>query len=76
MRTFLKVRGERVEEVAGEVVREQPLTVYVNEARFSSCYATPRSSRRRRRYLWMEMVIADVGETAALDVSPVDGRVT
>ena len=34
MRTYLKVRGERVEEIAGEVVREQPLTVYVNGARF------------------------------------------
>jgi FdhD protein len=76
MRTFLKVRGERVEEVAGEVVREQPLTVYVNETRFLTLLCTPEKLEALVvGYLWMEMVIADVGEIRALDVSPVDGRV-
>ena len=34
MRTYLTVRGNRTSEVAAEVVREQPLTVYVDGERF------------------------------------------
>jgi len=76
MRTYLKVRGERVEEVVGEVVREQPLTVYVNGTRFLTLLCTPvKLEALVVGYLWMEMVITDVGEIRALDVSPVDGRV-
>jgi FdhD protein len=76
MRTYLKVRGERVEEIAGEVVREQPLTVYVNGTRFLTLLCTPvKLEALVVGYLWMEMVIADVEEIRALDVSPVDGRV-
>jgi FdhD protein len=76
MRTYLKVRGGRVEEVTGEVVREQPLTVYVNGERFLTMLCTPvKLEALVVGYLWMEMVIADVGEIRALDVSPVDGRV-
>jgi hypothetical protein len=30
MRTFFQVKSGRLDEVKGEVVREQPLTVYVN----------------------------------------------
>jgi FdhD protein len=76
MRTYLKVRGERVEEITGEVVREQPLTVYVNGARFLTLLCTPvKLEALVVGYLWMEMVIHDLSEVVALDVSPVDGRV-
>ena len=34
MRTYLRVRGGQGDEVTGEVVREQPLTVYVNGEKF------------------------------------------
>src|SRR6195256_7103034 len=76
MRTYLKVRGERVEEVTGEGVREQPLTVYVNGTRFLTLLCTPvKLEALVIGYLWMEMVISEVGEIEALEVSPVDGRV-
>src|ERR1700704_1811643 len=76
MRTYLKVRGERVEEVTGEGVREQPLTVYVNGTRFLTLLCTPvKLEALVVGYLWMEMIISDVGEIEALEVSPVDGRV-
>jgi FdhD protein len=76
MRTYLRVKGERVEEISGEVVREQPLTVYVNGARFLTLLCTPvKLEELVVGYLWMEGVIAEVGEIEALDVSPVDGRV-
>jgi FdhD protein len=76
MRTYLKVRGERVEEITGEVVREQPLTLYVNGDRFLTLLCTPvKLEALVVGYLWMEMVIRELGEIEALDVSPVDGRV-
>jgi FdhD protein len=76
MRTYLRVRGERVEEVAGEVVREQPLTVYVDGTRFLTLLCTPvKLEALVIGYLWMEMVITDLAEIRTLDVSPVDGRV-
>jgi FdhD protein len=76
MRTYLRVRGGRAEEITGEVVREQPLTVYVNGTRFLTLLCTPvKLEALVVGYLWMEMVIADVAEVRALDVSPVDGRV-
>ena len=34
MRTYFRVKGGHLEEVKGEVVREQPLTVHVNRERF------------------------------------------
>jgi FdhD protein len=69
------VRGERVEEVTAEVVREQPLTVYVNGTRFLTLLCTPvKLEALVVGYLWMEMVIADPAEIRSLDVSPVDGR--
>jgi FdhD protein len=76
MRTYLRVRGERVEEVAGEIVREQPLTVYVDGTRFLTLLCTPvKLEALVIGYLWMEMVITDLAEIRTLDVSPVDGRV-
>ena len=70
------MRGERVEEVTGEVVREQPLTVYVDGTRFLTLLCTPvKLEALVIGYLWMEMVITDPAEIRTLDVSPVDGRV-
>ena len=75
MRTYLKVRGARVEEVAGEVVREQPLSVFVNGEKFLTLLCSPMMLEALVvGYLWMEKVIADVDEITGLTVSPVDGR--
>src|SRR5438094_616122 len=35
MRTYLRVRGNRADEIVGEVVREQPLTIWVHGAALS-----------------------------------------
>jgi len=75
VRTYLKVRGRRVEETRGEVVREQPLTVYVNGERFLTLLCSPMKIEALVvGYLWMEKVIADLADVTRLDVSPVDGR--
>lgn len=75
MRTYLKVKGERVEEVAGDVVREQPLSVYVNGEKFLTLLCSPMMLEALvAGYLWMEQVIADVTEIAELQISAVDGR--
>ena len=76
MRTYLRVRGEQVEEIVGEIVREQPLTVYVNGERFLTLLCTPvKLEALVIGYLWMEKVIEGLDEIRALDVSAVDGRV-
>jgi len=76
MRTYLRVKGERTEEVSGEVVREQPLTVYVDGERFLTLLCTPvKLEALVIGYLWMEKVIGDLAEIRAVDVSAVDGRV-
>src|SRR5438477_436829 len=41
MRTYVTVRGGRVSEVAAEVVREQPLTMYVNGENFLTLLCSP-----------------------------------
>src|SRR6267378_2658416 len=41
MRTYVTVRGGRVSEVAAEVVREQPLTIYVNGEKFLTLLCSP-----------------------------------
>src|SRR5688572_26613727 len=75
MRTYLRVKGQRVEEVAGEVVREQPLSVFVNGEKFLTLLCSPMGLEELIvGYLWMEKVIADHAEIARLEVSPVDGR--
>jgi FdhD protein len=75
MRTYLKVKGSAVEEVAGEVVREQPLSVFVNGEKFLTLLCSPMNLEALVvGYLWMEQVIADTGEITGLTVSPVDGR--
>lgn len=75
MRTFLRVRGDHVDEVRGEVVREQPLTIHVNGERFLTLLCSPMKMEALVvGYLWMEKVIAGLHEVAALEISPVDGR--
>jgi FdhD protein len=75
MRTYLRVKAGRVAEVAGEVVREQPLTVYVNGEKFLTLLCSPMNLEELVvGYLWMERVIADVHAITSLTVSPVDGR--
>ena len=75
MRTFLQLRAGKVDEVKAEVVREQPLTVYVNGERFITLLCSPfRLEPLVVGYLWMERVIGDLSDIVALDVSEVDGR--
>jgi FdhD protein len=75
MRTYLQIKGPVVTEVTGEVVREQPLSVFVNGEKFLTLLCSPMMLEALvLGYLWMEKVIADVGEVTALTVSPVDGR--
>jgi FdhD protein len=64
-----------VEEVKAPVVREQPLTVYVNGERFITLLCSPPQLEALvMGYLWMERVIQDPDEIQALAVSDVDGR--
>jgi FdhD protein len=75
MRTFFVVRRGRLEEVKGEVVREQPLTVYVNGERFLTLLCTPvKLDALVLGYLWMEKVIGGLDDVTALTISEVDGR--
>jgi FdhD protein len=75
MRTYFRIHGDRVEEVRGEVVREQPLTVSVNGERFLTLLCSPmRLEALVIGYLWMEKVITGLADITRLDVSVVDGR--
>jgi len=75
MRTYVSVRSGRVSEVAGEVVREQPLTIYVNGEKFLTLLCSPMMLEALVvGYLWMEKVIGGVDEIADVAVSAVDGR--
>jgi FdhD protein len=75
MRSYLRVRGDRVEEVTGAVVREQPLTVYVNGERFLTLLCSPMQLEALVvGYLWMEKVIEELADVTSLAVSAVDGR--
>ena len=75
MRTYLRIRGRRAEEVSGEVVREQPLTVWVNGEKFLTLLCSPMKLEALVvGYLWMEKVIGALDEVVRLEVSPVDGR--
>jgi FdhD protein len=76
MRTYFRIRGDRAEEVRGEVVREQPLTVSVNGERFLTLLCSPvKLEALVVGYLWMEKVIAGLEDITRLEVSVVDGRV-
>ncbi len=75
MRTYLRLRGDQIEEVKKEVVREQPLTVYVNGERFLTLLCSPtKLDALVVGYLWMEKVIASAGEVTGLELSEVDGN--
>jgi len=75
MRTYFQIKGGRLDEVKGEVVREQPLTVYVNGERFLTLLCSPfQLEALVVGYLWMEKVVEDVAEIDRLDISEVDGR--
>jgi FdhD protein len=75
MRSFFVLRRGRLEEVHAEVVREQPLTVYVNGERFLTLLCTPlKLDALVLGYLWMEKVIGGLEDVTALTVSEVDGR--
>jgi FdhD protein len=75
MRTYLRVRGTHADEIAGEVVREQPLTIYVNGEKFLTLLCSPIDLEALVvGYLWMEQVISGLEEIRHVEVSPVDGR--
>ena len=75
MRTYLTVRGRQTSEVTAEVVREQPLTVYVNGEKFLTLLCSPMMLEELVvGYLWMEKVIAGRDDIVAVEVSAVDGR--
>ena len=75
MRTYFQLKGGRFQEVKAEVVREQPLTVYVNGERFLTLLCSPFDLEPLvLGYLWMEKVIAGLDEVTGLSVSAVDGR--
>jgi FdhD protein len=75
MRTFLQIRGGHVEEVMADVVRDQPLTLYVNGDQFLTLLCSPFNLEALVvGYLWMEKVIEGVSDIASLEVSEIDGR--
>jgi FdhD protein len=75
MRTYYTWKAGHLREVKGEIVREQPLTIYVNGQRFITVLSTPRKlDALVVGYLWLEKVIASVSEIRRLSVSEVDGR--
>ncbi|MBI4610206.1 MAG: formate dehydrogenase accessory sulfurtransferase FdhD [Candidatus Rokubacteria bacterium] len=75
MRSLIQLKGGRVAELKSEVVREQPLVVYVNGQKFVTLLCSPlKLDCLVVGYLWLEKVIASLGDIAHLDVSEVDGR--
>jgi len=75
MRTFLQLKERRLEEVKGEVVREQPLVIYVNGQKFVTLLCSPfKLDCLVVGYLWLEKVIASLDDIAQIQVSDVDGR--
>ena len=75
MRTYFQLRAGRLEEVKGEVVREQPLTVYIDGERFLTLLCSPfQLEPLVLGYLWMEKVITGLHEVTSLRISEVDGR--
>jgi FdhD protein len=75
MRTYVRVRGGHADEFAGEVVRELPLTLFVNGEKFLTILCSPIDLEALVvGYLWMERIIVGLDEIHHLEVSPVDGR--
>ncbi|MGH7322105.1 MAG: formate dehydrogenase accessory sulfurtransferase FdhD [Candidatus Rokuibacteriota bacterium] len=75
MRAYYSWKAGRLREVKGDVVREQPLTVFVNGQKFITLLSSPlKLDCLVVGYLWLEKVIASVDEIRGLAVSEVDGR--
>jgi FdhD protein len=75
MRAYLRVRGGQDDEVTGEVVREQPLTVYVNGEKFLMLLCSPMDLEALViGYLWLEKIIGGLEEIRRIEASAVDGR--
>src|SRR2546427_10884240 len=75
MRTYIRIHGSRADEITGEVVREEPLTIYVNGEKFLTLLCSPIDLEALVvGYLWMEKVIGGLDEIRHVEVSPVDGR--
>jgi FdhD protein len=75
MRAYYTWKTGRLREVKGEVVREQPLTVFVNGQKFLTLLCSPtKLDCLVVGYLWLEKVIGSVDEVRRLRVSEVDGR--
>jgi FdhD protein len=61
--------------MAADVVREQPLTIYVNGEKFLTLLCSPTMlDALVIGYLWMEKVIGGTEDIVSLEVSAVDGR--
>lgn len=76
MRSFYIYARGRLDEVKGEVVREQPLTIYVNGEKFVTLLCTPQKlDCLALGYLYLEKVIAGLDDVAEMQVSEVDGQV-
>lgn len=57
------------------MVREQPLTIFVNGERFLTLLCSPTKVEALVvGYLWMEKIVDSLEEISHLEVSPVDGR--
>ncbi|HEX2483415.1 MAG TPA: formate dehydrogenase accessory sulfurtransferase FdhD [Methylomirabilota bacterium] len=75
MRTYYSWKAGQLREVKGVVVREQPLTVYVNGQKLLTLLSTPQKlDALVVGYLWLEKIIGSVDEIRRLVVSEVDGR--
>jgi len=75
MRSYYTWKTGSLRETQGEVVREQPLTVFVNGQKFITLLSSPvKLDCLVVGYLWLEKVIASVDEIRRLRVSEVDGR--
>lgn len=75
MRAYLKISGSHATEVAGVVVAELPLTIYVNGQRLVTMLCSPfQVGALVVGYLWTERVITRVEEIRRVEVSEVDGR--
>jgi FdhD protein len=76
MRAYYSWKSGRLREIRGDVVREQPLTVFVNGEKFLTLLCSPsKLDCLVVGYLWLEKVIASIDDIRRLTVSEVDGRV-
>lgn len=74
MRSYIQLRGGRTKEVKDEVVREQPLVIFVNQKKFITLLCSPfKLDCLVVGYLWLERVIASVEDINRLEISEVDG---